>query len=158
MYYIGGDCISAKRSKYNVDLRNKEKRTYDGIVFDSAGEMRMYRDYLLPLKEQGQITDIQRQVEYVLQEGFHTLTGYIRPIIYVADFVVTADNGSITVFDFKGMPDAVAKLKRKMFIKCYPGLTLVWMAYSKIDGGFVPYETVQRNRRQRAKARQNRSN
>lgn len=141
-----------------MDLTNKEKRTHDGIVFDSAGEMKMYRDYLLPLLEAGQVTNIERQVEYVLQEGFVSKTGYVRPITYVADFVVRYACGAQIVFDFKGMPDSVAKLKRKLFMKRYPDETLVWIAYSKIDGGFVPYEVVQKNRRLRAKERKNRSN
>lgn len=36
-----------ERSKFNVD-KDKEKRTYDNIVFDSQLEMKYYRDVLCP--------------------------------------------------------------------------------------------------------------
>ena len=143
----------AQRSKYNVDLADKEKRTFEGIVFDSMGEMKMYRDYLLPQLHDGIITEIQRQVTYELQEGFTHEGKKERPITYVADFVVTYADGKTTVYDFKGMPDSLAKIKRKLFWYKYPDIDFQWMAYSKIDGGYVPYEAVAKGRKERAKAR-----
>ena len=155
---MGGDCISTERSKYNVDLKNKSTRTFDGIVFDSAGEMKMYRDWLLPKLLSGEVIDIQRQKSYVLQRAFEHNGKKQLPITYVADFVVTYANGETVVYDFKGMPDAVAKLKRKMFWNLYPELELQWIAYSKIDGGYVPYEVVQEGRKERRKAKKNKEN
>lgn len=151
---LGGDSIeSNSRSKYNVDLKNKAARTYDGIVFDSAGEMKMYRDFLLPQMEKGSIINIERQKTYILVEGFTYNDTKIRPITYVADFVVTYATGKTVVYDFKGMPDSVAKLKRKLFWNLYPNLELEWIVYSKIDGGYVPYETAQKGRKERRKAK-----
>lgn len=150
----GGDDMSRAYSKYNVDLQNKEKRTFDGIVFDSAGEMKMYRDCLLPQLESGKIRKIDRQCEFLLQEGYMRGSEKIQPITYVADFVVEFTNGDKVVLDFKGMPDSVSKIKRKLFEYKYD-LPLYWIAYSKIDGGYVPYELVQKNRKERRKVRQN---
>lgn len=113
----------------------------------------MYRDYLLPLKGSGTIKTIERQRKYILQEGFEYHGEKVRPIEYVADFYVQYADGREAVFDFKGMPDIAAKLKRKMFWAKYPELNFQWIAYSKIDGGYVPYEKVQQGRKERAKAR-----
>lgn len=143
----------AKRSKFNVDLSNKDQRTYNGIVFDSAGEMKMYRDCLIPQLEAGKIKSIERQVDFELQEGFEHDGAKILPIMYCADFVVTFSCGRKIVFDFKGMPTADAKLKRKMFWKKYPELPFYWVVYSKMDGGYVPFEFVQKQRKKRAQAR-----
>lgn len=117
------------------------------------GEMKMYRDCLLPQLAQGRITKIERQVEYVLQDGFEHEHVKIRPITYIADFVVTFACGQTIVFDFKGMPDAQARLKRKMFWYRYPDIPFYWAVYSRIDGGYVCYETVQRNRKIRKEQR-----
>lgn len=113
------------------------------------GEMKMYRDCLLPQLEAGKVTKIERQVEYVLQDAFERDHVKYRPITYVADFVVTFACGQTIAFDFKGMPDAQARLKRKMFLYRYPDIPFYWAVYSKIDGGYVLYETVQRNRKVR---------
>ena len=56
-------------SKYNVSKRT-DNRMCDGIVFDSALEMRFYRDAVLPGILSGEITYCERQKEYLLQEGF----------------------------------------------------------------------------------------
>lgn len=117
------------------------------------GEMKMYRDCLLPQLEKGKVTKIERQVEYVLQEGFERDHVKYKPITYIADFVVTFACGRTVVFDFKGMPDNLARVKRKLFMYRYPDIPFFWAVYSRIDGGYVCYETVQRNRKQRAKVR-----
>ena len=53
------------RSKYNVDS-NKNKRTYNDIVFDSELEMKYYRDIVLPLYEDGEIIEFELQKKYEL--------------------------------------------------------------------------------------------
>ena len=62
-------------------------------------------------------------------------------------------DGTSQVVDVKGMADAVALLKRKMFWYRYPDLDYVWMTESKIDGGWLPYENVQAARKARRKER-----
>lgn len=49
-----------ERSKFNVD-KDKEKRTYDNIVFDSQLEMKYYRDVLCPAVESGEVTHFELQ-------------------------------------------------------------------------------------------------
>ena len=57
------------RSKYNVS-RDKSKRTYDGIVFDSELEMKYYKDVVLPGVASGEIVDYQLQKPYELQPKY----------------------------------------------------------------------------------------
>lgn len=141
------------RSKYNVDYDNKQKRTFNGIVFDSEGEMKMYRDFLLPAKDAGSIESIELQKNFTLVPGFNHWGEKVRPVVYRADFVVKFKCGRTIVFDFKGMPDTGAKLKRKLFWEKYPDLLFFWVGYSKIDGGYKTYEYIQAKRKKRKAAK-----
>lgn len=144
--------IKKNRSKFNVSS-NKNKRTYDGIIFDSENEMKMYRDWIIPQMKNGNILDCKLQVPYELQPKYEYMNKKVQKIVYKADFVITYKNGSIVVYDYKGMADSVAKLKRKIFWYKYPEIDYRWITYSKIDGGYVDWDTVQTNRRKRKKQR-----
>jgi hypothetical protein len=145
-----------KRSKFNVDQSKsgKKKRTYDGKLFDSLLELNYYR-YLLPQIEEGKIKSIELQPRFTLQPKFTKNGINIRKIEYIADFKITYSDDSVLIVDTKGLPDATAKLKRKRFDYCYPDLELVWIGYSKIDGGFVPIEVIDKGRKERKKAKLN---
>ena len=105
--------------------------------------------------ESGGILTCERQVDYELQEKFKHDGKTVLPIKYVADFVVTYNDGNITVIDTKGMPDSVALLKRKLFWFKYPDIDYQWVSYSKIDGGWVSYETVKKGRSERKQTKIN---
>src|SRR5574344_1269373 len=109
------------RTKFNVD-KDKSKRTYNSIVFDSVLEMKYYRDVICPKVESGDITDVKLQVKYELQPKFIHDNKTVQAINYVADFVVTYSNGLVEVLDTKGYPDSTALLKRKLFWYRYPNL------------------------------------
>lgn len=138
----------AKRSKFNVSSDTK-KRTFENIVFDSEHEMKMYRDWIVPQMESGDIIKCDMQVPYILQSKFEYQGRNVNKIVYKADFVITYKDGSVIVYDYKGMADAVAKIKRKMFWCKYPTTDYRWMTFSKIDGGWVDWDLVQEARRKR---------
>lgn len=98
-----------ERSKFNVD-KDKEKRTYNNIVFDSQLEMKYYRDVLCPAVESGEVTYFELQKKYELQPKYTHNGKTVLPIIYVADFYMEYADGHIEVVDTKGCPDSVAKL------------------------------------------------
>ena len=136
-----------ERTKFNVD-KDKDKRTCDGIVFDSQLEMKYYRDVLLPLVESGEVTHYELQKRYVLQEGFEQNGNRVLPITYVADFYMEYADGHIEVIDTKGMPDSVAKIKRKLFWRRYPDVDYKWMTHLKKFGGWLTYEDAQALRKE----------
>jgi hypothetical protein len=142
-----------KKSKYNVDTsdKGKTKRTFEGIVFDSEIEMKAYRDYFLPLQSSGEIVEIKLQPKYVLQPKYEKYGKKILPINYVADFEVTYKDGNMVIFDIKGMLLQDFKLKRKMFDYVYPDKILKCINYSRLDGGWVDIETIEKGRKQRKK-------
>lgn len=142
----------AGRSKYNVS-KNPDSRTYEGIVYDSAAEMKFYRDFVVPKMESGEIVKCDRQEPYELLPGYVHEGEKIRPVVYRADFVLYYADGRIVVIDIKGCPDAVALLKRKMFWYRYPNVTYIWLCYSKKDGGWVEYEKVKKRRAKEKKER-----
>ena len=57
-------------------------------------------------------------------------------------------DGRIEVIDTKGMPDGVAKLKRKLFWFRYPSVNYIWMTYLKKFGGWITYEDAQTLRKE----------
>lgn len=136
------------RSKFNVSA-DKEKRTCNGIVFDSQLEMKYYRDVILPLEESGLITYYELQKPYELQPKFIHDNKTVQPIKYVADFYVEYADGHAEVIDTKGMPDSTALMKRKMFWYHFPDTIYRWICYSKIDGGWCDYEYVKQQRKER---------
>lgn len=137
-------------SKFNVS-KNASKRTYDGIVFDSALEMRFYKEVLLSKLKSGEVVRYELQKKYELQPKFEHDGKKIQPINYVADFFIVYADGHEEVIDTKGCPDSVALIKRKMFWFTYPDVDYKWICYSKIDGGWCDYEYVKKQRTIRKK-------
>ena len=96
-----------KRNKYGVS--SKDRRTVDGITFDSLLEMRVY----LRLKreqEDGRVLFILRQVP------FH-LPGKTK---YVCDFQVFNADGTVEFIDAKGMETETFRLKHRQTEALYP--------------------------------------
>lgn len=116
----------AGRNKY----RN-EKVTVNGVVFDSKKEARRFQELRL-LEMAGKITDLQRQVKFVLipaQREPDTIgprgavkQGKIieREVYYLADFVyIDNKTGEKFVEDAKGMRTKEYIIKRKLLLWRY---------------------------------------
>jgi len=71
----------------------------------------------------------------------------------VSDFEIEFSDGNIEIWDIKGMADNTAKLKRKLFDFLYPDKILRWISYSKIDGGWVDVEKIDKGRKERKKSK-----
>lgn len=99
-------------SKYN----NRKVRCF-GETFDSILECERYK-YLKALEQQKVISNLRRQVKYVLlpsQKDSKTQKTIEREITYLADFVY--EKGSQTIVeDVKGMKTDVYKIKRKLML------------------------------------------
>lgn len=106
-------------SKYN-----SEKTERDGVVFDSKREAERY-DELKLLQRAGEISELQRQVPFILQEGFRKNGYKFSPLKYVADFVYKDKNGKTVVEDVKGFATDVYRIKRKIFEHEFPDLTIM---------------------------------
>ena len=143
----------SKRSKFNVDItkKGKQNRTYDDIIFDSELEMHYYRDVVCIGIQNGNIKDCQLQIKYELQPKCKYMGQNILAINYVADFVITYSDNTVIVIDTKGLPDATAKLKKKMFHYKYPDIDYKWYGYSKVDGGWMEYKDIEKCRKERKK-------
>ena len=104
-YFFYKEVEMTDRSKFNVD-KDKSKRSYNGIIFDSVLEMKYYRDVLCPLVESGEVISYELQKPYELQPKFVHDGKTVLPIKYVADFVVTYKNGVTEVIvDLQNMKD-----------------------------------------------------
>ena len=101
---------------------NATKTEVDGIKFDSKAEARRYKELKL-LESVGDISKLELQPKYELQESFTHNGKRIRSINYVADFFYLDKDGNKIVEDVKGLKTDVYLLKKKMFQKKYPDLT-----------------------------------
>lgn len=108
----------ARKNKYN-----NQKTIVDGIEFDSKKEADYYI-HLKLLKKAGEIKDIGLQQRFVLQPGFKKNGVKYQPITYIADFVITNNDGTTEVVDIKGVETQVFKIKKKLFEYMYPDLSL----------------------------------
>lgn len=113
-----GNKKQKKKSKYN-----NEKTVVDGIKFDSKKEAEYYIQLKL-LKKAGEIKDIGLQPKFELQPGFKKNGVTYRPITYIADFVITNNDGTTEIVDIKGVETQVFKIKKKLFEYMYPDLNL----------------------------------
>ncbi len=99
---------------------NARKTEVDDILFDSGGEANRYLE-LKYMQMAGEISDLQLQPMFELQDGFRDNAGKKRlPIKYKADFQYIEDD-QVIVEDFKGYgEDPVWRIKKKMFLFRYP--------------------------------------
>lgn len=117
--------------------------------------MKFYRDVICVELANNKIKKCEMQVKYELQPKFKYQDETILAINYVADFVVTYSDNSVVVYDTKGLPDATAKLKKKLFHFKYPNINYKWVSYSKQDGGWLEYKDIQKARNKRKKEKTN---
>lgn len=145
------------RSKYNVS-KNREKRTCDGIVFDSELEKRFYCDVIKGEQNSDKIQKWDRQINFILQPAFERDGVIVRAIEYKADFSITYKNGETEYIDVKGVATSDALLKRKMFWYVYPDIKYKWVGYSRLDSkdgtGWADYDDIQSGRRRRRKEKE----
>lgn len=95
---------------------NKKTERF-GIVFDSKREAERYCA-LVMLERAGQITDLQRQVAFVLAPPVK-LAGRTKPALrYVADFVYT-ERGNRVVEDAKGVRTEAYRIKRHLLMSVH---------------------------------------
>lgn len=112
--------ISPKRkNKYNA-----QKTVIDGKTFASKFEAEYYAKLLL-LKKAGEITEIECQKPFTLQEGFIYEGKRFTAIKYYADFVVTYKNGKVEVIDTKGHKTSVYNIKKKLLLAKYPNINFL---------------------------------
>ena len=100
-----------KRQKYG-----NSKTTIDGIRFDSKREAQRWQELRL-MERAGRITDLRRQVKFVLIPSQRGEDGKVieKQVAYIADFVYLKD-GKTVVEDSKGYRTEVYRLKKKMML------------------------------------------
>lgn len=101
--------MRSSRSKYG-----SQKVTVGGVTFDSQREYRRFCELSL-LERAGKITNLQRQVKYVLIPSQKDEKGKVieRECSYIADFVYV-ENGRLVVEDAKGYKTPEYRIKKKM--------------------------------------------
>lgn len=105
------------QSKYN-----NKKTQIDMYVFDSAKEAKRYKELKL-LERAGEISNLELQPRFLLQDSFKKNGRTYRKIEYIADFKYI-EKGRTIVEDVKGLQTDVFKIKHKLFEKIYPELEL----------------------------------
>lgn len=117
-----------KKNKFHA-----QKVDVDGIKFDSKWEAERYNQLQI-MQRTGQIKDLQRQVKFILLDGYINNKGEkIKPIYYIADFQYTDSTGQKIVEDTKSPATKtdVFKIKKKLFEVKYKDYVFV-EKYKKI--------------------------
>jgi len=101
-----------KKNKY----KNK-KCEWNGLKFDSDGELKHYK-HLLILQAAGEISDLRRQIKFVLIPAFKKE----RATIYICDFIYKLKDGTLIADEYKSKPTRTQSyiIKRKLFKIKYP--------------------------------------
>ena len=95
------------------------KSILDGITFDSKREAERYAELKL-LQKSGQISDLELQPKFELQEHFKHQGKTVRAITYIADFkYLDHVTGTVVVEDVKGAVTKEFAIKKKLFLKKY---------------------------------------
>ena len=123
----------------------------DGYKFDSKHEREYYLS-LKWLKANNMIKSFELQPEFVLQDSFKKNGKTYRKITYKADFKVTDKEGKTEIIDIKGFSNPLFELKRKMFEKKFPDLSLKVIKYVKKYGGWITDDEYKRFKRLEKKA------
>lgn len=125
------------------------KPIINGIQFDSALEAQ-YFIYLLEMQDLGHITEFKRQETFELQPKFIIGNKKVRPISYVADFVITWSDGTVSVIDVKGKETPEFKLKRKLFEYKFRMQISCIQLY---NGKWTTLEEIKKDKKKRTKSK-----
>lgn len=106
-------------SKYN-----SRKVMIDNIKFDSRLEANYYNRLKL-LQKTREIKSFELQPVFILQDAYKRGKREVRPITYIADFLVIYPDGRQEIIDCKGMKTEVYKIKKKLFEYKYPDLEII---------------------------------
>lgn len=110
-----------KKSKYGA-----VKTQIDGHTFDSKKESIRFEELKL-MEKMGKIKDLKLQPKFELQASFVKNDKLYRPINYIADFSYFDVNKGITIIEdvkSSATKTKVYELKKKLFEKRYPNLTI----------------------------------
>lgn len=144
----------------------------DGIMFASKMESEYYLDLKADLAA-GRIAKFELQPKFVLQEKFIVVNGEIiygsdddfnrlkrkhkaetiREIAYIADFLVTYNDGTQKVIDTKGRSTTEFEIKKKMFLHKYPMHTLNVLIWNKETSTWDDYYEYNKAKRAKKKAK-----
>lgn len=109
--------LNAPRTKRREKYQN-ERTEVDGLNFDSKAEAKRWCELQI-LARIGEITDLQRQVPFVLIPRMKRPSGGMeRECTYVADFTYTR-KGQAVVEDVKGAVTPEFRLKRKLMLQVH---------------------------------------
>lgn len=115
---IGAGPAAVKENKYKA-----KEVVYHKQKYDSKKECDRHKQ-LIEWEERGLISNLQRQVTFVLQDGFDYHGARIRPITYIADFTYHDNHTNTDVIeDVKSKMTAkleVYRIKIKLLKKRYP--------------------------------------
>ena len=122
--------VQARIARSTKDMRDKpmvrshqkyrnEKVEEGDKKFDSKAEHKRWQ-YLDALEKAGEITDLRMQVPFELIPAQVAPDGRkIRPTSYIADFIYTANDGSLVCEDVKGYATPEWRIKRKLMLQVH---------------------------------------
>ncbi len=96
-----------------------KKTEFKGEIYDSKGEAGLAAEIDIRIKA-GQVESVERQVRFLLFGR-----GGAKICTHVVDFVLTMPDGSLEVWEYKGMETRDFKIKYKLFLDNYPNIKYI---------------------------------
>ena len=102
--------ISSKPRKHKYNAKPCE---VNGIKYRSQKEMKRHQELLL-MEKAGEITDLKREVPFIIVPSVTINGKKAREVIYRADFTYFNGKGELITEDTKGIRTPVYKLKKRL--------------------------------------------
>ena len=123
---VAGEPVKPVSKPVKASKYRNQRPEWNGVRFDSKKELQRYKE-LLTMEHTGHVSNLRRQVEYVLIPA----NGKVRKCSYFADFVYTDWHGNEVVEDVKPYVKKTGKfrllpefiIKQKLMLQVY-GITI----------------------------------
>jgi len=126
-----------RRHKYNA---KKHKVEVDGVEYEFSSKLEADRYvYLKGRENRGEISDLDVQPRFMLQDKFKAGKKAIRAIHYIADFIYLEED-QVVVEDTKGFKTPDYKLKMKLFLNTYQNIVFIEVGKKRKEFVEVAYD------------------
>jgi len=105
--------MSKRSSIVRAHKYNAKPCEVNGEKYRSQKEMKRHQELLL-MEKAGQISDLKREVPFVLAPSVVINGKRVRELVYRADFTYLDFRGELVVNDAKGYPTPVYRIKRHL--------------------------------------------
>ena len=153
--YVKTFRLPTKKDKQKFSRYGAYKCEINKIEFDSTMEGRFYAHLLECQNDKSNdLKSFEMQVTYTLVPGFtEKFSGKrIRPITYIADFVLNFEDGTQQIIDVKGRKTPEFRIKEKLFMSQHKDVQFLCVQWDAHDKTWRNLDDIEKDKRARKRA------